>query len=399
LNKGDVIPGRFQSQFSYLVLSVGACFMIAAAFLLIQGLSRFSGESGSQNIFIVFGILFQIGESVCFIAAARQSHHSRLWRAGLLMLGIVLFSFSISVMTLAQKASMQVGINAASAVDEQRNYLRNQLESLDRSISSYRFNAESQSKSIYKDSRALGQDSLNRASALEEQKRALSAQLFELSNERRETSADFFARLETIVGWPAETTEFYFLVLRSFLIELCGVLFLAYGSYAISVLPAPVPVRPAPDTTPSTKPSTKVSTKKPRKTVAKNTTKATTARKKTKLAPDSTADQSIPEVQRPEPGLQNSGQLTNQSKNVFSLTRAKPSTLAAEQREARRRLSYEESAQVVIAAMEAGHLTNISRDSIKDYLSVGDDKANKVFDMIIEMQRDNAAGTSELTDS
>ena len=383
MNNVDVIPGRFQSQFSYLVLSVGACFMIAAAYLLIQGLSRFSGETGSQNIFIVFGVLFQIGESVCFIAAARQSHHSKLWRVGLLMLGIILFSFSISVMTLAQKATMQVGINAASAVDEQRNYLREQIESLDRSINSYRFNAESQSKSIYKDSRALGQDSLNRAIALEEQKRSLSAQLFNLSNERRETSADFFARLENIVGWPAETTEFYFLVLRSLLIELCGVLFLAYGSYAISVLPAPAPNRP----TRSTK------TKKARKPAIKNT------RKKTTSATTITSVPPTPATQSPEAILQSPDLLPHRSKNVFALTRSKPEKLAAEQREARRRLSYDESAHVVIAAKQAGHLTEINRNSIKDYLSVGDGKADKVLETITEIQKQNVTGKTELTES
>ena len=391
MHNGEAIQSRFQGHFSYLVLIIGACFMIAAAFLLIQGLSRFSGDSGSQNIFIVFGVLFQIGESVCFIAAARQSHHSKLWRAGLLMLGIILFSFSISVMTLAQKATMQVGINAASAVDEQRNYLREQIESLDRSINSYRFNAESQSKSIYKDSRALGQDSLNRTIELEEKKRALSDQLFALSNERRESSADFFARLETIVGWPADTTEFYFLVLRSVLIELCGVLFLAYGSYSISVLPAPVPDRPAP--------ATKSSTKKARKTTTKKTTKATTTRKKTKPASPSTPVQPTPATQLPGPTLQYPDRLENQSKNVFSLTPAKSSPTAAQQREVRRRLSYEESAQAVIAAMEAGHLTDMKRDSIKAYLSVGDGKANKVLELITEIQNDRAAGKTEITES
>jgi len=369
MSQGLVIQSRFQGPFAYLVLTVGACFMIAAAFLLIQGLSRFSGDSGSQHIFIVFGVLFQVGESVCFIAAARQSHHSRLWRLGLLALGIILFSFSISVMTLAQKATMQVGINAASALDEQRAFLREQIDSLDRSINAYRFNAESQSKSIYKDSRALGQDSLNRAIDLEEQKRVLSEKLFSLSSERRESSADFFARLENVLGWPAETTEFYFLVMRSLLIELCGVLFLAYGSYAISVLPTPVTEREPPNNKPTAKKARKKSAKK--------------------------SSQRSPEQHNPSTdsvGVQSNALMRHQSKNVFSINPAKSRIPAMNQREVTRRLSYEESAQAVIAALKAGELSDINRETIKEFLSVGDDKANKVFTIIKHIQKNDTTG-------
>lgn len=383
----EISHSRYQGHFSYLVFTIGACFMVAAAFLLIQGLSRFSGDSGSQNIFIVFGVLFQIGESVCFIAAARQSHHSRSWRAGLLVLGIVLFSFSISVMTLAQKASMQVGINTASAVDEQRDNVREQINSLDRSIDSYRFNAESQSKSIYKDSRALGQDSLNRSIELEEKRRVLSDQLFALSSDRRETSADFFTRLESIVGWPAETTEFYFLVLRSLLIELCGVLFLAYGSYSLSVLPAPAPVQPAP------------AVKKTRKPAAKKPAKVATTRKRPKPVAEPVSVQSPIPVRRPEPALLVPARLAKQSENVFSLTPPKGVASTAKQQDVKRRLSYDESAQAVIAALAAGEITDIKRDSIKEFLSVGSEKAGKILTMVLDLQKDGLAGNNEVTES
>ena len=366
MSSGHVIQNRFQGPFAYLVLMVGICFMVAAAFLLIQGLSRFSGDSGSQHLFIVFGILFQAGESLCFIAAARQSHHSSFWRLGLLVLGIVLFCFSISVMTLAQKATMQVGTNAASALDEQRTFLRNQIESLDHSINSYRFNAEKQSKSIYKDSRALGQDSLNRAIELEQQKRKLSEKLFSLSNERRESSADFFARLENIFGWPAETTEFYFLVLRAFLIELCGVLFLSYGSYSISVLP----------------------TKNNRQNSIQNVTPNNTQKDSNRNFSDRKPGARIysdPYSSRASARERTSLPAPQQSKNVFSFIRSKAS---GNRLESKRRLSYEESAQAVIAALEAGELSNINRNTIKKYLSVGDEKARKVFTMIKDIQTD-----------
>jgi len=213
-----------------LVFLVGASCMIVAGYFLIEGLSQFSGDETTRNILIIGGILFQITESLCFIAAASLAFHSITWRMSLFGLGCVLFLFSIAVMTLAQKTALQTGINEASAIDEKRGQIREQIASLDRMIESYRYNAEKQSKSIYKDSRALGQDSINRAADIEMEKSKLSEQLFLLNQQRKETSIDFFIRLEEVTGLPAVSTEFYFLVLRSLLLELCGIILMAFAA-------------------------------------------------------------------------------------------------------------------------------------------------------------------------
>jgi len=220
----------YNKHASTFIITVGVACMIVAGYFLIEGLSQFSGNATTRNILIIGGILFQISESLCFVAAAALALHSRVWRASLFMLGCVLFLFSVAVMTLAQKTAMQSGINEADAIDEKRQYLRKQLGSLDKMIESYQYNAEKQSRSIYKDSRALGQDSINRATEIEQQKLDLSDQLFALNQERKETSVDFFNRLEEVTGLPARNTEFYFLVLRSLLIELCGILLMAFGA-------------------------------------------------------------------------------------------------------------------------------------------------------------------------
>lgn len=204
--------------------------MIVAGFFLIEGLAQFSGSDTTRNILIIGGILFQITESLCFIAAAALSFHSLMWRITLFSLGCVLFLFSVAVMTLAQKTALQSGINEAAAIDEKRLHLREQMASLDRMIGSYQYNAEKQSGSIYKDSRALGQDSINRAAELEGEKLKLSDALFNLNQTRRETSADFFKRLEEVTGLPAQQSEFYFLVIRSLLLELSGILLMAFGA-------------------------------------------------------------------------------------------------------------------------------------------------------------------------
>ena len=212
------------------IFIIGLACMSVAGYFLIEGLSQFSGGHTAKRMLIVGGILFQITESVCFISASALTYHSLRWRYILFALGIVLFSFSIAVMTLAQKTALQTGEAQAQAIDEKREYIRQQISSLDEVIGSYRFNAEKQSKSIYKDSRALGQDSLNRATELEEKKLTLSEELFRLNESRRQTSSDFFQRLEEVLGLPATSTEFYFLVIRSLLLELCGIILMSFGA-------------------------------------------------------------------------------------------------------------------------------------------------------------------------
>ncbi len=204
--------------------------MVVAGYFLVQGLSQFSGNGTTNTMLIVGGVLFQVTESICFIGASALTYHSLRWRYILFTLGVVLFSFSIGVMTLAQKAALQTGESQASALDEKRKYLRSQIASLQKVIDSYRLNAEKQSRSIYKDSRAKGQDSLNRAAKLEQKKMQLSEALYQANIRRRQTSSDFFKRVEEVTGLPAESTEFYFLVIRSLLIELSAIILMSFGA-------------------------------------------------------------------------------------------------------------------------------------------------------------------------
>jgi hypothetical protein len=102
---------------------------------------------------------------------------------------------------------------------------------LDNVIAGYRLNAETQSKSVFANSRELGQDSLNRATELEEKKLQLAERLFEFQKDRKQTSADFFQQLEGIIGLPALKTEFYFLMIRSVLMELCGIVLMAFAAH------------------------------------------------------------------------------------------------------------------------------------------------------------------------
>ena len=213
-----------------LIFSVGLSAMVVAGWYLIEGMLHFAGDDASKRVFIAAGIIFQITESICFIAAAAYTSKTLYWRLALFGLGCILFLFSITVMTLAQKATLQAGEHAANAIEQQVSALDSQVQSLNEMIAGYRLNAEKQSKSIYANSRELGQDSLNRATELEIKKLELTDKLFALNNARRQTSSDFFKQLEQILGYPALEMEFYFLVSRSLLLELCGIMLMAFAA-------------------------------------------------------------------------------------------------------------------------------------------------------------------------
>ncbi|NOZ52854.1 MAG: hypothetical protein GXP08_06880 [Gammaproteobacteria bacterium] len=214
-----------------IIFMVGLSAMAVSGWYLIEGMLHFAGDDAAKRVFIAAGIIFQITESICFISAAALTSKSTYWRISLFLLGVILFIFSITVMTLAQKALLQSGENQASALDEKIAAINAQVESLDEMIAAYQLNAKKQSQSIYASSRELGQDSLNRATELEEKKLALSNQLFSLNNARKQTSGDFFQQLEILMGLSALKMELYFLISRSLLLELCGVVLMAFAAH------------------------------------------------------------------------------------------------------------------------------------------------------------------------
>lgn len=231
LSRPPVSSGAKSAATQWAIFSVGLCAMAVSGWYLVEGMLHFAGDETSKRVFIAAGIIFQVTESICFIAATAFTTRSWLWRGSLFSLGTVLFIFSIAVMTLAQKATLQAGDSEAKALDTQVQSIEGQIESLNNVIAGYRLNADAQSKSVFANSRELGQDSLNRATELEEKKLQLAERLFELQKARKQTSADFFKQLENIIGFSALKTEFYFLMIRSVLIELCGIVLLAFAAH------------------------------------------------------------------------------------------------------------------------------------------------------------------------
>jgi hypothetical protein len=60
--------------------------------------------------------------------------------------------------------------------------------------------------------------------------------LFALNQTKQHTSSQFFKQIETVTGLPALETEFYFLVIRSLLLELCGIVLMSFSAFLLSSL-------------------------------------------------------------------------------------------------------------------------------------------------------------------
>ena len=215
----------------YALLGIGISLMVVAGFFLVEGLSQFAANENLKMALMASGILFQVAESACFITAAALDTKYAKWRGILLTGGVLLFMFSIAVVTIAQKASFEAGESSAQVADAKAADLATQIENLDKAIATYRLNAEKQSKSIYAQSRALGQDSLNKSMELADKRAQLAKELFALRNQRQVTSLDIFRRIENITGFGAENIELLYIFVRSLFLEFFGVLFLSIAAY------------------------------------------------------------------------------------------------------------------------------------------------------------------------
>ncbi|MDH5665029.1 MAG: hypothetical protein OEY10_01875, partial [Nitrosopumilus sp.] len=222
----DVSPYTYRAFF--LLGLVGIC---VSGYLLVTGLSHFSANDSARNTFIVGGIFFQILETVCFVTVTSIPGIHRPWKYALIALGVSFFIFSISIMTIAQKATVYGGENETKAIDNELAQLNSQLKTIDSIIESFQANAGKQSKSIYAESRELGREALLDATHLIEKKEKLIGQISELQRDRKETAAGFFVQVENIVGFDARSIEFEFYFIRSLFFEISGIFCFAFGGY------------------------------------------------------------------------------------------------------------------------------------------------------------------------
>lgn len=245
----------FSARHRAVIFLVGFACMVLSGYFLVIGLSQFAVNESVKVILAASAVTLQIAESACFMIAAAMPSPFKKIRAALFAGGSIIFIFSIAVVTVAQKAVFQESEVSANASDTMTKNIEGQIANLDATIASYRLNGEKQSRSIYPESRAKGQESLDKAAKLTEKQEALSAKLFDLQKQRSVTGMDVYHKLEKILGIDAENMELGFIVVRSLLLETIGVLFLSLPGYLKTLTP----------TAPENKPEKREPEEKPKK--------------------------------------------------------------------------------------------------------------------------------------
>lgn len=245
----------FSAHHRAVIFLVGFACMVLSGYFLVIGLSQFAVNESIKVILAASAVTLQIAESACFMIAAAMPSPFKKIRAALFVGGSIIFIFSIAVVTVAQKAVFQESEVSANANDTMKKNIEGQIANLDATIASYRLNGEKQSRSIYPESRAKGQESLDEATKLMEKREALSEQLFELQKQRSVTGMDVYRKLEKVLRIDAENIELGYILVRSLLLETIGVLFLSLPGYLKTLEP----------TAPEKKPARREREKKPQK--------------------------------------------------------------------------------------------------------------------------------------
>ena len=408
----------FSRQHYAFLFTVGFCSMVVAGWFLIDGLSQFSASTSMYYALVLSAIIFQLGEAGMFVTAAVLPVYYRKWRWFTIVVGSSLFILSVLVMTLAQKSAMSSGEIKANAIDEKVRLLQSQIASIDSVIQSYQTNADKQSRSVYAQSRALGQDSLNRSSALLEKKLTLSSQIFDLQSKRNLTSGDFFSSVEKVTGFDGQTTELVYLVARSALLEFLGVSLMTLAAYfkprAKTLTPGPgqgiVDSRILSDS-----PAVLGSTAEPRLPGS--------AQLESKLSasspggPPAVVEASVEKPVYPSPGPFPAVRRKSNAADPSPVVSAERSSVAkrgksfadtvvpfgkksanspASREPAKKpELSVSDLAEKVILAKQSGDIDKLTRDSVKAFLSIGSKKARDVLAEVKTMQEQRKSDVTE----
>lgn len=218
---------------AYLLYFIGFISMLTASYLVINSFTLLAGEN-DKWIFIIVGIVIQVSEAIVFPIFSSLPNNHRISKSILLITGFLLVTVSITGMVFSQIHTFAAQDNAQSNLNEQISRLNSSVNEINRTKESYLDNSKKQSASVYRESRALGQDSINRAAELDEKKRVLEEELKPLIKLKNSATDNTFAKLEKTLNIPKEDIEFYFVILRAVVLEFCGIIWLSLAASLIA---------------------------------------------------------------------------------------------------------------------------------------------------------------------
>ena len=212
---------------------LGCSIMCVSGYFFAVGLSTFASKPEYKTIYVLSAILFQLSEASCFSLLASLPSQYKKIKFSLLIGGMIIVAFSIITMIFSQKAISEESLKNATDQDDKSANIQKQIDNIDKTIAAYRQNAEQQSKSIYKESRAAGQESLNISMKLMERRDKLVQEKFNVDKNRQVTNIDVYDKLGRNIGVGKDILDTSIISVRSIMLEFFGVFFLSIASFLI----------------------------------------------------------------------------------------------------------------------------------------------------------------------
>jgi hypothetical protein len=211
--------------FGGLSVVIGLFASAVATWFFALGLQATEPDDQSRNALIAAGVLLTACQLIAFSTTELLPEGvltRQRWRPK--ALAALLFCFEVMTMAITQLALVQVADVQASADGTRAAELRTQLDRLRSTAAGLRENGEIQSRSKLPQSRAAGAAALRQAVDVERDIGHLASELAKVESDKRPT-------LTSLLG-PERTT--WFVVLRSALVALAGLVMVSWGSSLIA---------------------------------------------------------------------------------------------------------------------------------------------------------------------
>lgn len=214
-------------------LIIGIGLMVFMGALVYEGLEILNPDDESfPNIYIV--IMCQTVESLAWMMVFSVSLLQRSLRYWMFAAGVIAFTFSIFLMTAAQKAMFLnidlVNDNNKVNYDAVKNGLDARVKSQNVVVTTAENNANSKHTQNRDKAREVGSDLDEEENKTDEKRKELN----ELQKKITITSKDIFIWGQELTGITARKLEAGWLIFRSLFFECCAILFLATGSALLS---------------------------------------------------------------------------------------------------------------------------------------------------------------------
>lgn len=210
-----------------LTAAAGCVIMGVSTYFLIEGMSAL-GDAGHMNT--IGGIALQIGESVLLFVAGGWLYKKSGLRYTAVTLGILAAVFSVTMMTLAQKSSIESGQHHANKIDKKVARLEARKARIQRRIDSIMPSIQKDLDSTMYRSRGLKREE-QKITPKVQQIAKIDLQLDKLESQRKLTNSQIMQDIADFLHVSVVTATMIILWLRSFLFEGSAIVLFMIAGY------------------------------------------------------------------------------------------------------------------------------------------------------------------------